>query len=300
MIKKKYEELQMTDDFMFGKVMEDEELCQQVLETLIGVNIGAIEYPERQKDIHILAEGKNVRLDVYAQDDKEIVYDAEMQRELGGRNRKEELPKRSRYYQGMIDLNLLAKGVSYQELKECYVIFICTFDPFGEGLYQYTFRNVCQENSAIELKDQTVKVFFNTKGTVGNVSKGVKNFLRYLETAIPNDELTEKLDTRVKEIRVSEKWRREYMKSLLYEMEVREWALREGWEVGRKEGIKEGIKEGVQEGRKEGRKEGIDTGTGRVNLLIQKLAECGRMDDIVRAASEPEYQKELFREFGIE
>ena len=139
-------------------------------------------------------------------------------------------------------------------------------------------------------------MFFNTKGTVGNVSKGVKNFLRYLETAIPNDELTEKLDTRVKEIRVSEKWRREYMKSLLYEMEVREWALREGWEVGRKEGIKEGIKEGVQEGRKEG----IDTGTGRVNLLIQKLAECGRMDDIVRAASEPEYQKELFREFGIE
>ena len=32
---KSYEELQFTDDFMFGKVMEDKELCRDVLECLL-------------------------------------------------------------------------------------------------------------------------------------------------------------------------------------------------------------------------------------------------------------------------
>ncbi len=282
-MQKKYEELQMKDDFMFGKVMEDEELCRQVLERLLGRSIGTLQYPEWQKSIRVTAEGKGVRLDVYAQDDSENVYDAEMQRESADQSRNEELPKRSRYYQGMIDLNLLAKGVTYKELKTCYVIFICTFDPFGKGLYQYTFQNACLEEPELVLKDQSIKMFFNTKGTTGNASKGIRSFLQYLESGEPTDELTRKLDAKVKEIRSSEKWRREYMKSLLYEMEVQARANREGREAGIKEGIKEGI----------------DTGTNRVNRLIQKLSEQNRIDDIVKAASDPEYQKKLFREFDI-
>lgn len=46
----------------------------------------------------------------------------------------------------MIDLNHLEMGMPYRELKECYIIFICTFDPFGKGMHRYTFRNTCQED----------------------------------------------------------------------------------------------------------------------------------------------------------
>lgn len=40
---KSYEELQYTDDFMFGKVMEDKELCRDVLECLLQEPVGILQ-----------------------------------------------------------------------------------------------------------------------------------------------------------------------------------------------------------------------------------------------------------------
>ena len=37
----------------------------------------------------------------------------------------------------------------------------------------------------------------------------------------------------------------------------------------------------------------------RVNLLIARLAEAGRTEDLIRSATDPEYQEQLFREFGL-
>lgn len=79
-------------------------------------------------------DGKGVRLDVYAADDEKTVYDIEMQA-TSNKN----LPKRSRYYQGMIDLNLIKKGEDYKTLRKSYIIFICIFDPFGKI---YTVMNL--------------------------------------------------------------------------------------------------------------------------------------------------------------
>ncbi|MED9905471.1 MAG: hypothetical protein UFG06_14970 [Lachnospiraceae bacterium] len=42
-----------------------------------------------------------------------------------------------------------------------------------------------------------------------------------------------------------------------------------------------------------------EEGETKVNSLIVKLSEAGRMEDIVRAAKDREYQKKLFAEFGI-
>ena len=39
---KRYEELEFKDDFMFGKVMEDLELCHDVLECLLGRPVGKL------------------------------------------------------------------------------------------------------------------------------------------------------------------------------------------------------------------------------------------------------------------
>ena len=36
-----------------------------------------------------------------------------------------------------------------------------------------------------------------------------------------------------------------------------------------------------------------------VNRLILKLSQCGRISDIIRSASDSEYQKQLFSEFGL-
>ena len=120
------------DDMMFGTVMADPEYCKPFLETILGVKIQKIEYPERQKAIGLMVSAKSIRMDVYVEDGEHTVYDVEMQT---GRNRN--LPKRSRYYSGMIDLNLLVKGEDYRLLTKSLVIFICTFDPFGCDEYIY-------------------------------------------------------------------------------------------------------------------------------------------------------------------
>lgn len=61
---KEYEKLELKDDFMFGKVMQNEAICKEFLEHLMDIKIDNITYPERQKSLKITSEGKGVRLDV--------------------------------------------------------------------------------------------------------------------------------------------------------------------------------------------------------------------------------------------
>ncbi len=98
-LQKKYKELKFTDDFMFGKVLvNNPEICRKLLELLLQIKIKRILFPEKQKIIEILADGKGIRLDVYVDDENGTIYNIEMQTTL-----RRDLPKRSRYYQGMIE-----------------------------------------------------------------------------------------------------------------------------------------------------------------------------------------------------
>lgn len=232
MNQKQFEELQSRDDFMFGKVMQNKKICKRVLEILLGIEIEDIEYPETQKTINITCQGKSVRMDVYVADNMNTVYNAEMQQK-GGSETLDQLPKRSRYYQGIIDLNLIEKGLPYSALNSSYVIFICTFDPFGKGLYQYTFRHLCEEDMSLVLEDGTTKFFFNTKGNLKDAPEELGKFLQYIETEQAESAFTEELDREVERTRHNEKWRREYMKELLHDFDVKEEGRREGKEQGK-------------------------------------------------------------------
>ena len=95
---KKFEDLTISDDFMFGIVMRDPKYCKPFLETILNIKISRIEYPEDQKTINLSLDAKSIRLDVYVEDDFDTVYNIEMQ---NGHHKN--LPKRTRYYQGMID-----------------------------------------------------------------------------------------------------------------------------------------------------------------------------------------------------
>lgn len=65
-ILKDYEELRFTDDFMFCKILqENEDLCKELTELVIGRKIGSIVKTEKQKAIEITADGHGVRFDVY-------------------------------------------------------------------------------------------------------------------------------------------------------------------------------------------------------------------------------------------
>lgn len=59
----------------------------------------------------------------------------------------------------------------------------------------------------------------------------------------------------------------------------------------RKEGMEEGIKQGIEQGQA--------LGVERSNHLARILIEQNRVEDLKRAAFDPAYQKELFREFRL-
>lgn len=99
-MQEKWEELSIANDFLFGKIMQNPELCKELLRRILpDLNIDRIEYPELQKAIKPDMDARSVRLDVYVKDNKSTVYDIEMQV-----SDTKELPERNRYYQGMIDL----------------------------------------------------------------------------------------------------------------------------------------------------------------------------------------------------
>jgi predicted transposase/invertase (TIGR01784 family) len=126
---KAYEELELQDDFMFGVIMRDPKYCKPFLETILGIKIRKLEYPESQKTIDLSAGAKGVRLDVYVEDEKNTVFDMEMQVHI-----KRNLAKRMRYYQGMIDLNILEKGGDYNELKRVMSFSSVLLIPAGRGV----------------------------------------------------------------------------------------------------------------------------------------------------------------------
>lgn len=226
-----YENLGISNDFMFGKIMSDEKICKPFLEKLLGIQIDHIQYLDAQKTVNPKVDAHSVRFDIYV-DDGKTVYNCEMQTTTN-----KNLPKRSRYYQGMIDINLLRKSMNYSKLKKCFVIFICTYDPFDKDSYVYSFRNTCKEYPEMELGDDTYKIFFNTKGKNGSISSEQKELLKYIQTSeLPEnctDSLIKDLDYALQMARNNEEWRNDYM--------TLELMKQEQYEEGKQEGKQEAV-----------------------------------------------------------
>ena len=61
---KKWEDLTITDDFMFSQVMKDEVICKEVVEMILGVKVGKIKFLTSQHEIEITPEAKSITMDV--------------------------------------------------------------------------------------------------------------------------------------------------------------------------------------------------------------------------------------------
>ena len=230
------EQLNLDDDFLFAKVMSDKEICKKVLEKILNIKIKYLEMPTEQKVIDLLLDSKAVRLDIYVSDENNTIYNVEMQK-----GKRKNLAKRSRYYQGSIDLDMISKGRDYQELQKSFVIFICTFDPFGSGRHLYTFENRCNEDYSLVLGDETKKLFLNTKGTLNDVNQEMLDFLKYIEQSTDevanasNSQLVKEINNKVKHLKQDKSMEVEYMTLLERDREK----YQEGKEEGRVEGKKE-------------------------------------------------------------
>lgn len=258
-----WEDLGISNDFLFGKVMQNPRLCKELLQRILpDLKIDHIEYPELQKTIKPDADAKSIRLDVYIKDDKNVVYNIEMQA-----SDTKELPKRSRYYQSLIDLQLIDKGQTYRKLNRSFIIFICLEDIFGHGRHIYTFENLCKEDSSISMGDETTKIFLNTNSKMDDVSKELKAFLDYVGGKITDDTFVQELDKAVKEAKQNREWRHEYMTLLMRDQVNVE--------------------------------KGIEQGENKLSKLIATLMENGRSQDVIRVTQDKEYRNKLYQEYLI-
>jgi predicted transposase/invertase (TIGR01784 family) len=190
--------------------------------------IGSIVKNEKEKTIEITADGHGVRLDVYFEDDKNHIYDIEMQTVLN-----DSIPKRSRYYQGMMDQSYLKRSTRYEKLPESYIVFICTFDLFGRGYHKYSFIPMCREVDKLRLEDGTNRIFICDGGAKEDVSKEMKQLINYIAGRPYESDLASRINAEVQDAILQDKWRTEYMSFLN--------AMLDSFEDGKREGIEQGL-----------------------------------------------------------
>ena len=121
----------------------------------------------------------------------------------------------------MLDITFFPAGADYNLMRKSYVIFICNFDPYDEGLYIYTFQNRCDQNYEILFEDDAVKVVVNTKGTKGDISPELKEAIIYLDREEVTGPYSKELDDAVNELKSNEERGQEYMMLMTYGAEQR-------------------------------------------------------------------------------
>lgn len=184
-----------------------------------------------------------------------------------------------------MDVTSLKPGQDFRDLKPGYVIFICTFDPFGRGLYRYTFEQRCLEQN-FPLGDETKKIFLNTKGkNADDVPEELVHFLHYVENTTDifvqkvQDKQIEKLHDRIFRLKKSREWEARYMTLEEY--------------------MKQSQKAAVEESRVQGRNEGIQEGQARLLKLISSMAGHGEADLIPRLEQDSAFLNAMYQKYNL-
>ena len=250
--RKLLKELNLTDRFLFDEVIEDPQTHQDMLSIIFGREIPLLTKNETEKEMRVSPQIRSVRMDVFSMDEERTVYNTEMQDK-----RKSDLAKRSRYYQAVLDTNLLEPGIpNYNLLNATYIILITTFDLFGYGRYQYTFEARCREEPDCVLEDQAVRIFLNTRGkNDSEVSEELVSFLHYIENTTDavaensGSERIKRIHNRVRKVKVSEEVGVKYMQAWEEKYYEREEGRIEGREEGARAKLQEQIRKKLEKGK---------------------------------------------------
>ncbi|MCB5569842.1 Rpn family recombination-promoting nuclease/putative transposase [Mediterraneibacter faecis] len=280
--KRTLKDLNLMDKFLFDEAMEDKDNMKTLLDIVLGQDTHLKYPPQTEKEFRNSKENRQIRLDVYAIDEDDVVYDTEPQKQ----NTKN-LPKRSRLYQGLIDSNLLPPGsIDFNALNTVIIIMIMPFDLFGYELYQYTFRIKCEEISELELEDGATRIFLNSHGKHPEfVNPELIELLEYMEKS--TDTVAKKCESK----RIHQMHERITKLKSSKEMEIKYMQKWEEKEIERQEAYAEGERVGEKRGRTEGET--------RINKLTKYLLEQERTEDLKKAVSDAAYQAKLLKELGL-
>lgn len=233
----------LSDFALFMAVMKVKEAYEDVLSIILNEPDLKLKEVKAEQVVLNKYGQRAIRLDAWALDMRNRQFDMEMQNDSDS----DDVRKRSRFYQGMIDTPVLKSGKAtrYKNLPSTVIIFITQKDIFGRGLAKYTFSEQCEEIPDLPLEDGTRKIFLNMASKEGRPE--LISLLQYMKnTTLDNPDIIVKdkrilhLDRIVEEVKHSEEW--EAVKMNILEI---------GIERGREQGIESGIKQGIEQSRTE-------------------------------------------------
>lgn len=229
-------QINLSDFALFLSVMKVKEAYEDVLSIILDESDLRLKEVKVEQVILNESGKRAIRLDAWAQDVRDRQFDMEMQNDASG----DDLRRRSRFYQSMIDTPVLKSGkqTRYKNLPSTVIIFITQDDIFGKDMAMYTFRERCEEIPDLSLEDGTCKIFLNM--TSKNGRPELVSLLQYMKyTSLDNDEIIEEderirdLDRIVREVKQSEEWE-------AVRMNIFETGIERGKELGIEQGIEQG------------------------------------------------------------
>ncbi len=256
MQKRKLEELNLLDDFLFGSMVTHPEVGERFVKELLKIILGR-EFGRLKVIAQKMFYGKDTdkhgaRLDVYLESDSAVqadgscdqegpeirakcsdIYDIEPENN-SGKATADILPRRVRFYHAIIDAQSLRSGTDYDCLKNVTVIMIVSFDPFGYDRMVYTINRSCHEEPDLPYDDGSVTLYLYTRGKRGNPPEELRKLLHYMEETTRENAVNENLQAiqqMVETVKRDKGVSIEFMKSYERDRMIRE----EGLEAGRKE-----------------------------------------------------------------
>ena len=214
--RKKLEELTLMDDYMFWAVMKRKDLLMKLLECILSIKLADLIYSKGQETLKEGYDSRGVRLDVFVKDENGRWYNIEVQT-----TDKKDVPKRSRYNQAVVDVDELKPGEDFNKLQECFVIFITKFDTHGRDKKLYWFEKKDRFEKDLLFGDGGNDIIVNIAGTKGEVSKELDEVISYLKSGEATGPYTRELDEEVTIVKKSDERKREYMRIIRHEDELR-------------------------------------------------------------------------------
>jgi NACalpha-BTF3-like transcription factor len=133
------------DDFMnvcFDGYNDGAELLLRIILNKPDIHVKSVKTQRRMKNLL----GRDICLDIDADDEKGKEYNVEVQRADKGAEK-----KRARYHSSILDAHLLQPGEDFNKLPETFVIFITENDVIGDGLPLYTIdRQITKTGKAFD------------------------------------------------------------------------------------------------------------------------------------------------------
>ena len=204
--RKKLEELNLLDDFLFNAMMTypemGEKFTRKILKLLFNKEFRNLKVIAQKSYGGLNTDLRGARLDVYVESDDSAEIDASEDVSIydlePDKNDKAKyiaaFPQRIRFYHAIIDSRSLKSGEDFGKLKRVYVIFICNYDPFSYDRVKYTIRNMCVEEPEMPYDDGAQTTVLYTKGTKGDdISEELRQFLNYMENTTQTNAVNDTL-----------------------------------------------------------------------------------------------------------